>query len=203
MESKNIQVLATAEQQPFSYMWDSTVLPLEANVIDDDLDDVDGDFGDDFLMLAEDIDDDASLGLMVDEEEEDGILFPFHPDPPVTPLPEEESDQESHFHEVTPDMMRDVVSMQIDNEKLPDLDELQKQYKMVCRKLAGSIWHAEMTRRWLAHQSHVHGTRSGPDKIFGKAAGFLSGSRATLTDELEVSRRKVWAVIHSPEPTVL
>jgi len=161
---------------------------LQLNVIDDD-------FGD--LMMSDEVEDDASLGLT----EHDGFAM-IEPDPPSTPPPEDECGQEHEItlvREVTPDPRKGVVKMDVEDIRLPDLEELRGHYKTSCSKLASSIWQAEMTRRWHAQQVHLAGSFRTPQNVNGRAVLFLTGSRATLTDELEISRRKMWELIHLPE----
>ena len=187
----------------FSSLWESDQMvrdeldsSVRPNVIDDD-------FEDDFLIISDNMEDDASLGLVEHEINGERVVVReniIRLDAPATPPPDDAKDQEqSHLvREVTPDLRKDVVSMIIDDIRLPNLDELRTQYRFTCRKLAGTIWHAEMTRRWYAHQAHLGGIRQ-PDRAVGRAAQFLTGSRATLTDDLEYSRHRMWELIHSTE----
>ncbi|CAB9524271.1 expressed unknown protein [Seminavis robusta] len=167
-------------------------------IVDDDLDD-------DLLMIADDVEDDASLGLMdhdmCDKQEELDVVI-FRPDPPATPPPEY-GDENPSVHEVTPDMKKDIIKMDIEDIHLPDLQELREQYSYSCKRMGESIWHAEMTRRWRAHRATLgqgEGKQNSP-QTFAKpsALEFLEGTRSTLTPDLELSRRKMWALIHAPE----
>lgn len=175
-------------------------LSLQVHVVDDE------DLENDFLIISDDVEDDTSLGFMDHEMNETEAInsrgLDFCLDHPSTPLPEDDSDEECSssqcLYEVTPDTKKGVVRMDIDDVQLPGLDELRSHYQLSCRKLAGTIWHSEMTRQWLA--SHFRaGSLGEPSKVFGgKASAFLTGSRSTLTAELDCSRRGVWAMIHSP-----
>lgn len=160
-------------------------------IVDDD------DLDDDFLMI--DVDDDASLGIMDQEdtcEPEGGLgIILFRPDCPATPPPEDDS---VSVHEITPEMRKGVVTIDIENIRLPDLQELREQYSISCGRMTESIWHSEMTRRWRAHHAKI----KSPSKVFldkPNAVEFLSGTRATLTHDLEESRRRMWALIYSAE----
>ena len=163
-------------------------------VDDDELDE-------DFLLIADDVDDEASLGLMDHEVtcEHDGELdtILFRRDCPATPLPEDDS---MSVHEITPEMKKGVVNFDVESIRLPDLQELREQYSISCERMTESIWHSEMTRRWRAHQAKV--AAECPSKVFENkphAVEFLSGTRATLTHDLEYSRRHMWALIRSAE----
>jgi hypothetical protein len=161
-------------------------------VYDDDVDD-------DFLMIADDVDDNVSLGLMEHEDscEPGGDLdiILFRADCPATPPPE---DDPMSVHEITPDARKGVVKMDVENIRLPDLQELREQYGISCGRMTESIWHSEMTRRWRAHHAKI----KSPSNILldnPNAVAFLSGTRATLTHDLEDSRRRMWALMHSTE----
>lgn len=196
-----------APQSKFSSIWETGMddepmdshVELEPHVIDDDLEDL--------LNIGDDVDDDTSLGL-VDHEMDDDSDFSrhtiFRPDPPATPSPEGSDTEESyadHFvREVTPDQKKAIVTMEIDDVRLPGLEELREEYKLCQRRLSETIKHAEMTRRWRARFSDMDEVDD-HDEALVHAIDFLCGARSTLTADLEVSRRKLWDIIHSPPPT--
>lgn len=202
--NKNVNI---PPHSTFPSIWESTlddpmdshsiVSELEPHVIDDTLD------VDDFLIIGDDIDDETSLVLNDDYMDDAGIFskdMMFRPDPPVTPPPEDVDNCTNHFvQEVTPDKPKDIVRMEIDDIRLPGLEELQEEYDLSCKRLGETIWHAEMTRRWRARFSEMDDAGQS-DEALGKATDFLTGAKPTLTNDLEVSRRRLWAMIHSPPP---
>lgn len=173
---------------------------MEPHIIDDHLD------VDDFLIIGDEVEDDTSLGLEDDDMGDEGVFSRdtmFRPDPPATPPPQEETfglERNYDVREVTPEFRKEVVKMDVEDVRLPGLEELREEYSLSCKRLGETIWHAEMTRRWRARFSVVDDA-SENGQALEKAQDFLTGARSTLTKDLEDSRRKLWAMIHARPPT--
>lgn len=187
-----------AAKSSFLSPWERADLEMEElnlpHVIDDE----------DFLLISDDVDEDASLGSINSTATQDHHKsFVFLSDTRhhlSTPPPYEGDDfYQQSLPQVSPDVSRTskrMFSVVTEDIKVPDLDEIQIQYKRACNNFAGCIWQSELTRKRLARLRERLGEPK-PVTCFAKAEDFLAGSRATLTEELEVSRRLVWSLIHS------